>query len=174
MADTIRSKTDFLALVADNTTRDISAQDLRDCLVSIHGVYGSIITDTAGAAQTLVAATPEILEFAANGGVAAGVTETAASNYIVVGTAGVYMCHANLSISSDTANVVHQFHIAKNGTDVGSGAVVETLIAGDQGTASLVALVSCAANDQISVNVEADKNSDVTLEEGDLIVHRIA
>ena len=38
MVDTIRSRAAIVSLFADNSTGDISAQDLRDCLISINAL----------------------------------------------------------------------------------------------------------------------------------------
>ena len=42
MADTVRTMPEILALLADNNTRQVSAQDLRDTIVSLAGVYGGL------------------------------------------------------------------------------------------------------------------------------------
>ena len=42
MVDTVRTKSALLALLADNTARAISAQDLRDFLVSVMGLTKSV------------------------------------------------------------------------------------------------------------------------------------
>lgn len=43
MPDTIKTRADLQTLYADNTTREISPQDLRDGLVSWMGVYGGLV-----------------------------------------------------------------------------------------------------------------------------------
>lgn len=56
MADTVRTKAAILALLADNTTGDISPQDMRDFVVSIYGTTDTIaanLVTTNSAASTL-------------------------------------------------------------------------------------------------------------------------
>ena len=52
MADTIRTRASLLTLLADNATGDISANDVRDFLVSTFGVYGAIYIKDGSTAQT--------------------------------------------------------------------------------------------------------------------------
>ena len=51
MTDTARSLTALQTLLADNSAGDISAQDLRDMLVSILGVYGGLYCTAGASAQ---------------------------------------------------------------------------------------------------------------------------
>ena len=53
MADTSRSLSDILTLMADNTTGAISAQDLRDLIVSLSPAFGGLYISSS--AETSIA-----------------------------------------------------------------------------------------------------------------------
>ena len=58
MADTIRTIAQLQALLADNTTGDISPQDLRDMLVSLANAYQKLNTKGWKDNVSLVSAAP--------------------------------------------------------------------------------------------------------------------
>ena len=54
MADTQRTLAEILTFLADNTTGDISAQDLRDAVLSLSGGHGAAYISSAAAQPTIV------------------------------------------------------------------------------------------------------------------------
>lgn len=61
MADTARTLTQILALLADNSSQDISAQDVRDMVVSLYGNYGGMFVHGNGTPTTGLSTTPSQL-----------------------------------------------------------------------------------------------------------------
>jgi hypothetical protein len=68
MADTIRDRAAVIALLADNTSGDISPQDLRDFLVSTWGLYGALSFYNKSATQSLNTTPATIVAFDTTGG----------------------------------------------------------------------------------------------------------
>jgi hypothetical protein len=66
MADTQRSAAELIALLADNSTGDISAQDLRDLVETLIPDQGAIFIDTTATAPTAIT-TPGTFELLAGG-----------------------------------------------------------------------------------------------------------
>jgi hypothetical protein len=174
MADTIRARSALLALLADNTTGDISPQDIRDTVVSIHGVYGKLYTADASASLS-VSTTPIKMTLWAANGLSAGTTPDHTNDQITVGTAGVYHVVAQFSFSG-AANAAFHLHLRNNTVEVPEIGTQRKLGAGgDIGSCSFTGLTSCSANDVLTVYVEADGASKTfTLGDGQLVVHRIA
>lgn len=101
MAETQRSLADLLALLADNTSQDISPQDLRDMLISIMGVYGELWT--AGRSTGTTIGTSFIkLDNWENNGAAKKVTVDSANNKMSIQIAGLYRVSATFSVNTDT------------------------------------------------------------------------
>lgn len=176
MADTIRSRAALLALLADNTTGDISPQDMRDVLVSIHGVYGEIRVEAGAAAQGSISTTPAKITGWNTTGLAAGTTpDHATDNDISVLSDGIYRVTFSLSISAPTASTKFSFEVYKNGSATGIVAELTTNATPDEFIVAGGGLISCSANDNIELYVYADAGSkSITPTEGQLVVHRIA
>jgi hypothetical protein len=174
MADTIRDRAALLALLSDNVTGDISANDARDVLVSVHGVYGMIYVAGGSAGQTGVGGTPTPLTGFTNNGLGAGTTPDHTTDKITVGTAGVYLLVLQTSFGG-SVGVEFECHIYRNVADTGFGFHRKLGATGDVGSASVVGLATLAANDTVSVYVASDGvNKTLTLVDGQLIVYRIA
>jgi len=174
MADTIRTRTDLLTLLADNATGQISAQDVRDVVVTLHGVYGGMHVDDGSTPQSGVNGTPQKLTAWTTAMPAVGVTVDAANDQLTVGTAGVYLCVAQISFSG-TISAAFEAHIYRNGGDTGFGFHRKMGVGGDQGSATAAGLVTCAANDVFSVYVNSDGTNDqITVIDGQFFVIRIA
>ena len=98
MADTKRTLAALTALFADNTAGDISAQDLRDFLISVYGSrrvdnvtadttlttdHDVLAVDASGGARTIT-----LPDRATNEGKTYTIKRTSASNNVVVSRAG--------------------------------------------------------------------------------------
>jgi len=174
MADTIRARTDLLTALADNATGQISAQDMRDVLVSVHGVYGMLHVEDASTPQTGLNGTPQKLTAFVVEGPSSGVTCDATNDKLTVGTAGVYLCMLQLSFSG-TISASIEGHIYKGGVDTGLGFHRKMGTGGDQGSASCIGLVTCAASDVLEIYVTSDGSNDsVTVIDGQFAVVRVA
>ncbi len=62
MAQTERDTSAILTALADNATGDISAEDLRDALVSLNGGYGAMIMTNAMTANLAIDTNPTVLD----------------------------------------------------------------------------------------------------------------
>lgn len=102
MADTVRTLASALALIADNLSRNISPQDLRDVVVSTYGVYGEIYIANGSTAQGSIGTTYTVITgFNSDGtnGLASTVIADKANNRIRIPLDGVYKISAHFSFS---------------------------------------------------------------------------
>jgi hypothetical protein len=157
MVDTIRTRAALLTLLADNTSGNISPQDIRDTLVSLFGVFGGLSLRSGSTPQSGVTTTPTAMTgFAANLP-AIGTTPAHASDNITLPTQGYYLLYLNVSFSGDN-NTTWEFEIAEDA--VGTGIAFERKIGvgGDVGDASCFGIIQTVADDQIiSVLVNSDQ-----------------
>jgi hypothetical protein len=173
MADTIRDRTTLLANMPVGTARGISAQDIRDMLVSVHGVYGCLYTQDGAAPQSLTP-TPAKLTGWASVGNEAGVTGSHGDDELVVGTAGIYLVsfYASVTVAAD---VKFQLRLRIDGVEAaGAGCSIEAA-AGTYGV-SFALPVSLAANQVLTIYGESDEagGANLTLVDGQFLAHRIA
>ena len=155
MADTPRTLSALQTILADNISADISAQDIRDFLVSVLGGYGAISTvDSASSQGSLSDVTPTLLTaFTANGVAASDVTPDHTSDDITVGVAGDYAVTLSASFAgSNLTNYILQF--AVDGTPVAAYKMQRKIGTGaDIGHGSLTAILTLAAGEAVSVYV---------------------
>jgi hypothetical protein len=179
---TIKSKTDltteFTTNLADNTTGDISPSDVRtaftDLMDSTLGVYGGLYTADGVTAQSLDT-TPALFTGWAGEVAGLGVTPSAASNSITVGTAGVYLVCAQMS-GEGAAGQEFQFHIRLDGAEVtGAGARLKQTNAGDKYSLSIFSPVACTASQVLTIYGESDAGggANYTLADGQFFARRI-
>jgi hypothetical protein len=176
MPDTIRTRAALLALLGDNTTEDISPQDMRDVLVTLHGVYGDLLITAGAAAQGSISTTPAKVTGWDTDGLSAGTTpDHATDNDISVGSDGVYDVRFSLSVSAATASALFRLEVYKNGVATGIAAEIVTNATPDRFVVAGGGLLSCSANDNIELYVVSDGAArTMTPTEGQLVVHRIA
>ena len=176
MADTSRTKAALLTLLADNTTGDISEQDVRDVLVSIMGGYGDIYLTGGSTAQTSIGTSyVKISGFAANG-LSDETTPDHTNDRVTVTGAGVYLVNTSISFSG-TGNAVITFsvHVGQAEPTQKISIVRKIGAGGDVGNANAVGILSLSASDQVELFVKSDGASDsITPAEAHLTVTRIA
>lgn len=170
MADTERATATLLSLLADNAAGEISAQDLRDALVSCLGGYASIYVIDGAAAQAVSATPTKLTAFAADGPYL-GATPAHASDQITIGVTGVYRVDFAATISGDAAT--YTFRLRKNGSAEGTLAAAATLAASATGAAAFSGLVSLTANDVLTVYAAAGGAANLTVSHACLSVKRI-
>lgn len=187
MVDTIRDRSTLLTLLADNTTGQVSPQDLRDVLVSLD-VMGSMSFELVPSGLNgigMTGAQAILLPWDA-GGLSAGIAMDNAQGTMVVGTAGTYRVSFSVSaeILSATAPAFLVFALCKNGivpaTNIGA-----TLIGIPEATpvspatdrrihsGSFDVLVSCAAGDSLAICHTASVDSLVGIRAGNFTVERV-
>ena len=174
MADTQRDALTLQGLLGDNVVGAITPQVLRDLLVSAFGGYGWIYVENGGAAQTVNTAAAKLTAFVNNGAPSNGPIPDNANDYLTVPVAGDYMAEFSASFSG-TASRTFQLQLRKNGLAV-PGVRCRTKLngTGDVTEVSFVGLVTCAANDQLSVFAAADVDgSSITVVDAALALKRV-
>jgi len=176
MAQTIKTRAALIAQLADNTAGAISPEDLRDFLVSIMGVYGSIYTVAGSTTQALTAATPVQLQEWSGDGPAVGVTPGFATDKVTVDEAGTYEIDFDVSFEGIT-NAVQEFTLYVNGSPASPAHSCRRKTSNaDVGNAGFNCHLTLAAADILSIWVESTLGapSDITVVEAHLIAHRMA
>jgi len=178
MADSVRTRTSLLSLYADNSTQNISPQDLRDGIVSVMGVLAHLYVTGNSTAQTGIGTSYVTVDWGNGGG--DGDDDNAASDYandrIEVGSLGdgVYLLAFQASFTG-SASAEFTFAIANNGTPL-TGAVCmhEFTAAAEKGSCSIVALATLSDGDLVTVQVKADAASkQITMAEAQLVAKRL-
>lgn len=176
MVDTIRNVGQLQSLLADNITGDISAQDVRDFLVSALGVYGEIYVANAAIAQATGVAPAKLTAFDTNG-LGVGTTPDHTQDRITIPTpesAGVYLGIVQLAYTG-TANTTFDFEIYLNGVGTGRKFTRRLGAAADIGSGSVFGLVTLASLDFVEVWVSTPAGAaSITVEDGQLILVRVA
>lgn len=175
MADTIRTLTALLALLADNTTGDISPQVIRDMLVTVHGVYGGIYVADGSTPQTGIDTTPTKITGWTTNTANAGTTPDQANNQITVGTDGVYVIWVSVGFSGSN-NTTFMGHLRVNDIESYAGFHRKLSAAGDVGSTSFISLLILSADDILSIYIESDAGggASMTLADAQFIVFRVA
>lgn len=159
MPDTARQLSDLQSLFADNTTQEISPQDLRDFLVTAIGCYAQIYVTGGSTAQSSIGTgfTP-VTGFTTNGA-DAGISADAANDRITLDVAGVYQVGFQVSFSG-SASTLFTFSASLDGTEETQCSCARALgTGGDTGSCSFVGLITATAGQQLTVEVKADGSS---------------
>ncbi len=174
MSDTQRTTAALQALLADNTSGGITPQVVRDLLVSVFGGYAWIYVESGAVAQTVNIAAAKLTGFAAAGTPSNGPVPDAVNDQITTPIAGDYLVEGDFALTATAARTV-QFQLRKNGVAVaGARSRAKFNASGDLLELSFAGLVTCAANDVLTVYAAADVDgSSITLVDGSLIVRRI-
>lgn len=170
MADTIRTKAELLLLLADNSTFDISEQDMRDLLVSVMGTYGGITIGNNAAAQALVATVPVVITNWNAQSVSDGVTSDFANDRVIIVNDGDYWIDFDSSIEGITGAEFH-FTLRKNGNLTGHACKIKTASNFTQ-AASLGTILTLVAGDELKMYVESDTNGNMVANHANLNVER--
>lgn len=176
MADTPRTKSGLQTVLATNGVQGLSAQDVRDFLVSIMGVYAQLYVSGGVASQSMGTSPAKLTLWAAD-----GEEDLADADYtndqIEIGALGdgVYLALAQFSFSG-AVSTTFTLKLAVNGTEDDAIACSRKLgTGGDDGSCSFVGLVSLSDGDIVTVYCTADGVSkSFTLAEAQLVLRRIA
>lgn len=169
MSDTARTEDYFLnettGVFRDNTTELVTAQALRDFVVSVWGGYGGLSGTGKNDATFVITATYAKLTAAAGGWgtitaypTADDVTSSTANADVTVSVTGTYQVLFTIGVSDVSANGV-KFVLSVNGTEVSA---TEVRISGtgftgvDTREVAIAAILSLTANDVVSVEVKHD------------------
>lgn len=168
MADTQRSKADIIALMADNTTGDISAQDQRDFVESSHLSFGGLYISSA-AATTLTADTWTKAAGTTTSTNLNRFTMPANNRLTYTGTPDVH-CHIAMSFTVTSASNAQDFlfGVAKNDTiDTPSILGRRIVSSSEMGAAAVHTDLTLSTGDYIEMFVQNDTGSNnATLDYG--------
>lgn len=170
MAETERPFTTLQTLLADNTTKAISPQDLRDAIVSALGGYASIYVDANTTAQAITA-TPAKLAAFASAGPARGATGDVANDKLTAGVAGDYLLVCRLSLSANTPTELDAA-LFKGGVALG-GFAARAAVGTDVVNLTISGLASLALADEVDLRLSCSPNASVTVRAAHLALKRI-
>lgn len=178
MPDTERNLTALLALYADNTTGDISPQDLRDGIVSILGGYGGLkitsaqaMSGTIGTGYIVANIWNDTLPVDAN----STVVPDAANDDIDVAVAADYEVHVCIRCSSGSASEAFTFAVFVNGVETDVKGVWVTDSGGNGPMLSFSGIISVSAADAVDVRVKATGASkSITANNGTFWLKRVS
>lgn len=174
MADTERTWAQLQSLLADNSTQLISAQDLRDAIVSALGGYASLYVAGGSTAQGTLTATPVKLTcFAANGEYR-GATPDHTDDSITVGVTGLYLATLTAAFTGTAATtfVLGAAIAGVAATHVRGRAVPGTSTA----TVACSGILAVTAGQKVSAVVsivEAPAGQTITVVDASLAIKRI-
>lgn len=159
MAETLKSKTDALALIVVGGNRATSAQDLRDVVHSVWGVYGELYVKN-GQTNQVVGTTPLKMTGFASVGNTSGMTANVSTDTLTVdaGGAGVYLVSFFCSFTGSN-NTVYECYLNVNDEEGTNGFHRKIGTGADVGTAGFTGLVTLADGDVCSVYVEASADT---------------
>jgi hypothetical protein len=160
MADVPKSYADLQTAFANNSTRKITAVELRQFLTSVMNVHGGLVGNYSGAAIPLVAATYVKLNTIFTDVMPShGVVANSTVGTIVVPVTGTYEAFAQFSGSMDAnGRTVHTAFFVDN--------VVRNLEAerkyqnaNDVGSHSMYGLLDINANSTVDIRADIDANA---------------
>lgn len=172
MTDTARTLSQLQTTFADNVLGDISAQDLRDFLVSMKQPFGNYYRNSASATTISVAGT----YYKAAG------TSTAGRLYLFTHTDNrltytgaldtEVIIHGHLSMTTAGTADILGIKLAKNGTVIDNTVVRRKVGTGtDIGAAGITGITTLSTGDYIEIWVtNEDATASVTLDEYNLTV----
>jgi len=170
MADTARSLADLQTLLADNTSRDITPQRLRDFLLSTFSGYGGLYTETD---QTFTV--EDTVEFADNMISSDDVTPDHTANSITVTVGGTYLIMCSMSFKSFSTSGDYTLTPRVNGSYDGSTGGARAEVGGSQPLAIVfVGLLSLDADDVLTMYLTGPGGSTAVSQSAQLVIKRIA
>ncbi len=176
MADTARTLSALLTLLADNSTKAIAPQHVRDLAVSSMGGYGMIYTVDGSTAQSSIGTSAvKLTGFATNGSAAQCAFGATTDSDITIDVDGVWDVALSCSFSG-SGGTTFTLRVRCTGTGTVEGGTIERKLGGggDTGNSNCTATVTGAvAGDVIDVTIEADgSNKNITMTQGQLRVER--
>ncbi|HUS38147.1 MAG TPA: hypothetical protein VMX74_01785 [Pirellulales bacterium] len=175
MADTARSLAALQVLLADNVTNDISPQDIRDFLVSVHGRYGGIhCTGYAGEGQSINAAGYTKLTQWAGNNPSSGIVPDYEAGTLTMSITGVYMMEFTLSYGCSNNNVNTELYVFKDGVATNIAIKRRTGTAADTGAVAAAGLIEATAGEVFDIRAKtAVQTTTMTVSHGSWIARLI-
>ena len=153
MVDTARTQAALAAILADNTSGDISPQDIRDFLETMNPSFGSLYFSTPAATTTVTPGTYLKVAGTTTSISLNRVTMPANNRLAYTGTPTVHAHIAcSIDMTSGSNNQTAGFKIAKNDVVLDHSKVTRRISTGtDVGSTALHADVSLATNDYVEL-----------------------
>ena len=173
MADTIRTRAALLALLTDNITGNISAQDMRDVLVSLFGVYGMISTQDGSTAQNSITSFVKLANWT-HSGPSLGLTPAHASGQIMVDAEsdGLFLALFQCSFMGSPNNTTFGLHLFVDGVDSEFG-THRRISSNDTGSASGFGILTLTGSQVVDLRVEASQAAAITVSDAQLALVRL-
>lgn len=177
MADTKRSLADIYTLLANNSSGAISAQDMRDAIITLASDHGEIHVTSASA--TTISDTTSYFDAAGTYALDSGVDWDMDTNGQLryTGTPDRYVeATASFSVTAATNNQVLHFGIAKNGTELTASDIQRKVGTGaDVGAGMVHGFTTVSTNDYLTVEVRNETSAaNVTFETCELFARGTA
>lgn len=180
MADTARTQAALLALFPDNTTRDISPQDLRDFVVSRLSSYAAL-KGTAVGAKALGGTPGTLLDTWYSNGVYGGdLTPDYTTGKITIGVTGTYLVLYGIQATRTSARTIVTAYVLKNGSTTVGGTTANYTdpstfwsVDGDRPVSGM-AIASFTAGDYIQVKAYRGASYTATAYPKYLVVVRLS
>jgi len=154
MAETVRTRAEILALLADNTAGAISPQDIRDAIVSIFGVSAALYVADGSTSQAGITTTPvKMTGFTNNVTGVGGMTPDHTDDSIEVPIDGDYLFLAQIA-ASGSFNQAFEIHAYIDGSPTPFGTHRKWSAGGDEGSAVIIApLYGMTAAEKVTLYV---------------------
>ena len=168
------TKTTVLALCPDNTTGQISPQDLRDVFASMRGGFAHAYT-SAGVTALAVDATPVEITTLEHTGPTNGLVLASNNSVVTVDLVGVYLVDFSCYFTGDVSDTF-VFEIAVNGTLSGRKSSVTTTAVVDTITeSSCNALLELSALDTVSIFASSTSGGiSITIKDATFTIKKVA
>ena len=158
MVDTVRSYDDLNALLADNKSGEISAQDLRDFLITVFKSSAALSCFEANHDQENIGTTGTLLTAYTNEISSSVITASAANDNFTVSLDGYYRLTFGCSFSATNGAIV-KFRVRVNGVEKPFG-TTRNVGSGDIGSCGFVGLLDLVAGNVVTIYVHSNGATD--------------
>ena len=167
MAETSKIQSALLAQLPDNTTGDISPEDIRDCVVSLNPCRGQLELASGGSAATTFASSGTYVKVAGTTALDTTVDNATVSQpssgvlKVLKNVSQVMLVNATIEVLPAANNKRYTFTFAKNGTAVPGLAFTAFFgnLSGNPAGIFLSGLLAMTYNDELSVVVKNDTDT---------------
>jgi hypothetical protein len=168
MTQTSKIQSALLAQLPDNTTGDISPEDIRDCVVSLNPSRGQLEIVSGGSAATTFASSNTYVKVAGTTALDTTIDSTSVSQpsngvlKVLKNVQQIMLVNATLEVLPAANNKRYTFTFAKNGTPVPGLAYTHYYgnLGGNPDGVFLSGLLPMTYNDELSIVVK--NNTDTT------------
>lgn len=172
MADTEQSKAALIAACPSGSAAAITAQVLRDIIVSAFGGFAMIRVIDGAAAQAVTGSAAVLTAFNADGP-EVGADASHATDRITVAVSGHYWVEFRADLDADSAGV-YAAELAKNGSAEGTlKSICELEASGETRTLGFAGPVVLSGTDYVQILVSGPA-ANITVRQARLAVKRIA